>query len=188
VADHDIARFPPILQLVLLGLLAGYVILSLLARTRRFRWLWDDPGESRSIDHFIEYTALPVLVLAVAAAAVAHNWEQGAPLDGGWSLRELTFGPVTAGLGFMFIGAASVLRRRLDTSDASTPGSWIPLVAILLGIALLAVGATSLGRTVNRASPASPAPPPPSPAPDSPGSPPPPASTHGTPRPRSGAG
>lgn len=188
MADHDIARFPPILQLVLLGLLAGYVLLSLLARTRRFRWLWHDRAESRTFEHLLEYTLVPALVLAVAVAGVALNWEQGAPLDGGWSLRELTVGPVTAGLGVIFIGAASVLRRRIDISDASTPGSWIPLVAILLGIALMAVGVTSLGRTVKRASPASPALPPPSPALESPGSPPPPASTHGTPRPRSAAG
>ncbi len=186
--EHELARFPPILQLILLGLLAGYVAVSLLARTGRFPWLWDDPDEAGSLVHVLEYTVVPALVLFAAAVAVARGWETGAPLDGGWTVRELTFGPITAAVGVILIVVAGVLRRRLDISDGSAPGAWIPLVAMLLGMALLAVGVTSLGRTVKRASPASSAPPRTAPARASRGTPPPTASRTGRPRPRSGAG
>ena len=48
-----------------------------------------------------------------------------------------------------------MLGRGADLDDASRPAAWIPLVAILVGIALLAVGVTTVGRTVKRATPVS---------------------------------
>ena len=94
---HEILRFPPVLQLVLLGLLTGYVLLSFLARVAPgFRWLWRDRGDARDGAHVFVYTIVPTLMLAVAAAAVYVRWDPAAPLDGGWTLRELTLGPGTA--------------------------------------------------------------------------------------------
>lgn len=154
MTDHELTRFPPVLQLVALALLAAYVFLSILGRwSRRFRrMLWADPAESRTLAHLFVYTLVPGLILAVAVAAVALNWDASAPLDGGWSVRQLTLGPVTAALGMVVIVIGTLAGRRIDTSDASAPGAWIPLVSILLGIALLAVGVTTFGRTVKRMS------------------------------------
>jgi hypothetical protein len=149
---HEILRFPPVLQLVLLGLLAGYVLLSLVARVSPgFRWLWRDRGDARDGAHVFVYTIVPALMLAVAAAAVYLRWNPAAPLDGGWTLRELTLGPATALLGLVTVIVGQVLGRGRDLADASRPGAWIPLVTILLGIALLAVGVTTFGRTMKRA-------------------------------------
>jgi hypothetical protein len=149
--DHELARFPPVLQLAAVALLAGYVALSLLARlSPRFRWLWRDRAESRTTEHLFEYTIVPALVFAAAAAAVVLNWDATAPLDGGWSLRELTLGPAAALLGLAFVVGGQLAGRRAATADASRPGAWVPLVAILAGIALLAWGVTTLGRTVKR--------------------------------------
>ena len=45
--QHELLRFPPVLQLALLGLLAAYVVLSLLARVSPgFRWLWRDRADA----------------------------------------------------------------------------------------------------------------------------------------------
>jgi hypothetical protein len=154
MAEHELTRFPPVLQIVALALLAGYVFLSVLGRwSRRFRrMLWADPAESRTPAHLFVYTLVPGLILAVAVAAVALNWDASAPLDGGWSVRQLTLGPVTAALGMIVIVVGKVAGQRIDTSDASAPGAWIPVASILLGIVLLAVGVTTFGRTVKRMS------------------------------------
>jgi len=157
---HEILRFPPVLQLVLLGLLAAYVLVSLLARVAPgFGWLWRDRDEARGGAHLFVYTIVPALVLVVAAAAVYLNWEAAAPLSGGWTTRELTLGPGAALLGLVVIVAGQVLGRGAEHDDAERPAAWIPLVTILVGIALLAVGVTTLGRTVKRTAPATAAPP-----------------------------
>ena len=151
---HEILRFPPVLQLVLLGLLAAYVVISILARVAPgFGWLWRDRAGARDAAHLFTYTLVPALMLAVGTAAVVSRWDPAAPLDGGWTLRELTLGPGVALLGIVVILAGQVMGRGADLDDASRPGAWIPLVAILVGIALLAVGVTTLGRTVKRAAP-----------------------------------
>jgi hypothetical protein len=149
---HEILRFPPVLQLVMVGLLAAYVVLSVVARVvPGLRWLWRDRRELRTTTHLVEYTLVPALVLAAAAAAVVLSWDPAAPLDGGWTLRELTVGPGAALLGLVAIIAGQVLGRGAALDDASRPGAWIPLLAILVGIALLAVGVMTLGDTVKRA-------------------------------------
>lgn len=140
------------LQLVLLGLLAAYVLLSVLARVTGSRRLWRDRGESGGFWHLLGYTIVPALMLAVAAEAVYRSWDPAAPLDGGWSLRQLLLGPGMALLGLLVIVAGQVAGRATDLDDATRPGAWVPLVTILVGIALLAVGVTTLGRTVKRAS------------------------------------
>ena len=153
---HEILRFPPVLQLALLALLAAYVALSLLSRAAPgFRWLWRDRADAGTGSHVFVYTVVPALMLAVAAAAVVLNWDPSAPLDGGWTLRELTLGPGAALLGLVVVIGGQLMGRRADLDDASRPGAWIPLVAILVGIALLAVGVTAIGRTVKRAPPVS---------------------------------
>jgi hypothetical protein len=149
---HEITRFPPLLQLVLLALLAAYVLLSVLARVPGYRGLWEDRGESRTGMHLLGYTIVPALMLAVAAVAVYRSWDPAAPLDGGWSVRQLTLGPGMALLGLVAIVAGQAAGRATDLEDAARPRAWIPLVTILVGIALLAVGVTTLGRTVKRAS------------------------------------
>ena len=148
---HEITRFPPVLQLVLLGLLAAYVLVSVLARVTGSRWLWRDRSESRGFLHLLGYTIVPALMLAVAASAVWRSWDPAAPLDGGWSVRQLWLGPGMALLGLIVIVAGQVAGRGADLDDAARPGAWVPLVMILVGIALLAVGVTTLGRTVKRA-------------------------------------
>jgi hypothetical protein len=156
---QEITRFPPVLQLVLLGLLAAYVALSVLARVvPGLGWLWRDRGEVRAATHVIEYTLVPALMLAAAAAAVFLNWDSAAPLDGGWTLGELTMGPGAALLGLVVIVAGQVMGRSANLEDASRPGAWIPLVATLVGIALLAVGVMTVGGTVKRTAPATTAP------------------------------
>jgi hypothetical protein len=153
--DHELARFPPVLQLLALALLGGYVALSTFARVSpRHRWLFRDRADARSFEHLAEYTIVPTLVFVVAAAAVVLNWDPSAPLDGGWSLRELVLGPGAALLGGIVILAGQIAGRGAGTADASRPGAWIPLFAILAGIALLAYGVTTLGRTVKGATPA----------------------------------
>ena len=78
----EIAKFPPILQLVLLGLLAFYVLLSLLARVSpRLAWLWADPDEARGVVHWLEYTILPAMILAVASALFFGRM-LGVPIEG----------------------------------------------------------------------------------------------------------
>ena len=148
---HEVTRFPPVLQLVLLGLLAAYVLLSVLARATGSRRLWRDRGESRGFGHLLGYTIVPALMLVVAAEAVWRSWDPAAPLDGGWSVRQLLLGPGMALLGLLVIVAGQVAGRGTDLDDAARPGAWVPLVTILVGIALLAVGVTTLGRTVKRA-------------------------------------
>ena len=151
---HEILRFPPVLQLLLLALLAAYVLLSVFARVAGgFGGLWRDRDEARGGAHLFTYTIVPALMLLVAAAAVYRSWDPAAPLDGGWSTRELVLGPGAALLGLGVIVAGQVLGRGADLADASRPGAWVPLAAIVVGIALLAVGVTTVGRTVKRATP-----------------------------------
>ena len=149
---HEILRFPPVLQVAAVGLLAAYVALSVVARfAPGLGWLWRDRDEARGGLHLFEYTIVPALLLAGAAAAVVLYWDPAAPFDGGWTARELVLGPGVALLGLVVIIAGQVMGKGADREDASRPGAWMPLVAILVGIALLAAGVTSMGRTVKRA-------------------------------------
>lgn len=147
----EITRFPPILQLVALALLGGFVAVSVLGRlSARFRWLWRDVDEVHTREHLIEYTLVPALLFAGAVAAVVLEWDPGVPLGGGWSLRELTVGPTAAALGMIVLVLATAAGRHVDTSDASRARAWVPLALFVVGIALLAVGVLTLGRTVKR--------------------------------------
>ena len=149
--DHEISRFPPLLQVALLALLAGYVLLSVLARVSpRFSGLFDDPAEAHTAWHVVEYTLVPALVLAVAATAVVLRWDPGAPLGGGWSLRRWALGPVAALAGLLLVALASTVGRRggwLATPEGQR-WAWLPLVAMLAGMGLMAVGVVTLGRAV----------------------------------------
>ena len=151
---HEILRFPPVLQVAAVALLAAYVLLSIFARVLPgLGWLWRDRDEVRSATHLFEYTIVPALVLAGAAAAVVLHWDPAASFDGGWTVRELVLGPGLALAGLVVIIAGQVMGKGADLGDASRPGAWMPLVAVLVGIALLAAGVTSTSRTLKRASP-----------------------------------
>ena len=144
-------RFPPILQLVALGLLGIYVVTSVAARVvPSLDWLWDDARRARGGRHFVEYTLVPALVLAAAGTAVALNWNAAASLDGGWTLLELTLAPASLLLGGAMILLAKEAGARIDTSDALSSRAYVPLLLMLAGIGLIAFGAITLGRTVKR--------------------------------------
>jgi hypothetical protein len=124
------------------------VLISLLGRVSpRFHWLWADPREARTTSHWIEYTILPALLLAGAAAAVVLRWNPAAPMMGGWSIRQLVVGPGLALLGVLLVAAASVAQRARESAVRPAP-AWIPAVMMLLGLAALIVGVLALGRTV----------------------------------------
>jgi hypothetical protein len=157
--DHELVRFPPVLQLLALGLLAAYVALSIAARAvPGLRWLWRDRADVKTGMHLFEYTLLPALILAVAAAAVVVNWDPDAPLDGGWRLEELVIGPGAALLGLVLVLAGQSMGKGAAGMDPSRPLAWMPLVVILAGIGVMAVGVTTLGKTVKRAEPRAAAP------------------------------
>jgi hypothetical protein len=150
VGSDEITRFPPILQLAGVGLLAVYVVLSLLGRVSpRFRWLWANADEARTSAHWMEYTLFPALLLAGGVAAVIMNWNPAAPLTGGWTVRELVLGPGLALLGIVLVAAASVAQRARESAVKPAP-AWIPPVMMLFGLAALIIGVLTLGRTVKR--------------------------------------
>jgi hypothetical protein len=153
MGGDEIARFPPILQLAGVGLLAFYVVLSLLGRvSRRFDWLWADADEARTTTHWIEYTVVPALLLVGAAWAVIAKWNPAAPLTGGWTVRQLALGPGLAVLGIVLVAAASLAQRARESAVKPAP-AWIPPVMMLIGLAALIVGVLTLGRTVKRMEP-----------------------------------
>ena len=146
----EIARFPPILQLVMVGLLGAYVLLSLLGRVSpRFHWLWADPDAARGAVHWVEYTVIPALLLGGAVWAVVARWNPRAPLTGGWTVRELVLGPCLALAGVVLVAAASVAQRARESAVTPAP-AWIPAVMMLLGLAALVVGVLTLGGTVKK--------------------------------------
>jgi hypothetical protein len=153
MGGDEITRFPPILQLAGVGLLAAYVILSLLGRvSSRFSWLWADADEARTTTHLMEYTVFPAVLLAGAAWAVIANWKPGAPLTGGWTVREVALGPGLAVLGIVLVAAASLAQRARESAVKPAP-AWIPPVMMLIALAALIVGVLTLGRTVKRREP-----------------------------------
>jgi hypothetical protein len=150
MGGDEIVRFPPILQLAGVGLLALYVALSLLGRVSpSFRWLFADADEAATRAHWMEYTIVPALLLAGAVGAVVVNWNPAAPLTGGWTVRELALGPGLALLGVLFVAAASVAQRERESAVKPAP-AWIPPLMMLIGLAALIVGVLILGRTVKR--------------------------------------
>ena len=150
MGGDEITRFPPILQLAGVGLLALYVALSLLGRVSpRFHWLWADANEARTTTHWLEYTVFPALLLVGAVAAVIVKWNPAAPLTGGWTVRQLALGPGLAVLGLIFVAAASLALRARETAVSPAP-AWIPPAMMLIGVAALVVGVLTLGRTVKR--------------------------------------
>jgi hypothetical protein len=147
--------FPPVLQLAFVVLLGAYLIVSVLARlVPGWRGVWRDRSDVGTLDHFLEYTLVPALVWMAAVAAVVVHWDDGAPLDGGWTITELTVGPAAVLLGTALIVAVSVQRRKHEggetgeTADPAALRSWLPLLLMLLGMGTLAAGAWTLGRTV----------------------------------------
>jgi hypothetical protein len=148
--DHELTRFPPVLQLLALGLLAAYVLASVVGRlSDSFDWLWDEPEAVRSPAHVVQYTVLPACVLFAAAVAVYLNWDPGASLTGGWSIRQLTLGPIAALLGIVLVALASTIRKR-GGWVASGGSPWVLFLALVVGMALMAVGIFSLGRTMKK--------------------------------------
>jgi hypothetical protein len=150
--EHELTRFPPVLQLVALGLLAFYVLLSILGRlSDRFEWMWDRPDEVRSLGHVLSYTVTPALMLFAAGAWVVLGWKPEAPLTGGWTVRQLTLGPLAALAGLVLVALATTVQRRGGFVAADPGRAWFPLVALLVGMALMAVGIMTFGRTVKQA-------------------------------------
>jgi hypothetical protein len=145
----EIARFPPIVQLVVVGLLSLYVAVSIVGRlSPRFRWMWRDPRKRHRLGHIVEYTLIPAAILAASCAAVVYNWDYRVPLDGGWASTDLVLGPGAALLGGLLIVAAGILGRDADEMDPKALRSWLPFLLIVSGIALLAVGVFRFGRMV----------------------------------------
>jgi hypothetical protein len=118
----------------------------------RFRWLWADEDEARTLVHWLEYTVVPALLLAGAAWAVVANWNPAAPLTGGWTVRQLAMGPGLALLGLLLVAAASLAQRARESAVTPAP-AWIPALMMLVGVAALAVGVLTLGRTVKAGRP-----------------------------------
>ena len=153
MGGEEIVRFPPILQLAGVGLLALYVALSLLGRVvPSFRWLWADANAARTTSHWMEYTILPAILLVGAVWAVVARWNPAAPLTGGWTVGQLALGPGLALLGILLVAAASLALRARETVVKPAP-AWIPPVMMLVGLAALIVGVMTLGRTVKRMEP-----------------------------------
>ena len=151
MGPDGIARFPPVLQIAAVGVLAVYVLLSLLGRVSpRFHWLWADADEARTTTHWIEYTVLPAIMLVGATVGVVVNWNPAAPLLGGWTVRQLLLGPALAFIGVLLAAAASVAQRARDTAVSPAP-AWIPAVMMLAGLAALVVGVLSFGGTMKAA-------------------------------------
>ncbi len=153
---EDITRFPPIVQLLCVGLLSVYVLLSIIGRlSPHFRWMWRDPRKRHRLGHVLEYTLLPAAVLAVAATALVYNWDYRVPLDGGWMPADLILGPGAVLLGGLLIVTASILGRDADEMDPKALRSWLPFILVIIGIAVLAVGVFRVGRLATLAKPAS---------------------------------
>jgi len=149
----ELARFPPVLQLAAVGLLAFYVLLSLLGRvSSRFGWLWADANEARTTAHWLEYTIAPALLLAGALWVLIAKWDPAAPLSGGWTIRQLMLGPGLALLGVLLVAAASLAQRARESAVKPAP-SWIPAALMLIGLAAIVVGVLTLGRTTKRIAP-----------------------------------
>lgn len=151
--EHELTRFPPILQVLGLILLGTYVSSSIVGRlSDRFEWMWDSPRDVHKPLHVLEYTIVPALMFCVAAAAVVYNWNPGAPWSGGWTVGQLVLGPVAALVGLLLVALATTVNRRrgASASDPSQPLAWVPFVALLVGMGLMASGIFSLGRTLKR--------------------------------------
>jgi hypothetical protein len=149
LSTPEIALFPPIVQLVGLGLLSLYVIVSIIGRlSPRFRWLWRDPRKRHRLGHIVEYTLIPAAILTASSAAVVYNWDYRVPLDGGWATTDLLFGPGAALLGGLLIVVAGIAGRDADEMDPKALKSWLPFILVVSGIALMAVGVFRLGRVV----------------------------------------
>ena len=150
-AVQEITSFPPIVQLLCVGLLSIYVFVSIVGRlSPRFRWMWRDPRKRKRLGHVVEYTLIPAVVLAVAGTAVVYNWDYRVPLDGGWSAADVAFGPGAALLGGLLIVAAGLLGRDVDEMDPKALRSWLPFLMVVAGVTLMAVGVFRAGRVVNR--------------------------------------
>jgi hypothetical protein len=151
LAAHEVTRFPPIVQIVGLGLLAVYVLMSIVGRlSPRFRWLWRDPRKRNRFGHIVEYTLIPAAVLAAASVAVVYNWDYRVPLSGGWTTTDLILGPGAALLGLLLIVSATPLGRDADEKDATDLRSWLPFILVIAGIALMSVGIFRFGRAVKQ--------------------------------------
>ncbi len=148
---HEITRFPPILQIVGLVLLSGYVLVSIVGRlSPRFRWLWRDPRKRNRFGHVVQYTLIPAAILAAASVAVVYNWDYRVPLDGGWAASDLVFGPGAALLGGLLIVAATPLGRDGDEKDPTTLRSWLPFILVIGGLALMSLGVFRFGKVVKQ--------------------------------------
>jgi hypothetical protein len=151
LSSEEIARFPPILQIVGLVLLSVYVLVSIVGRlSPRFRWVWRDPRKRHRLGHVVEYTLIPAFVLAAASVAVVYNWDYRIPLSGGWAVTDLALGPGAALLGGFMIVAASALGRDVDEMDRAALRSWLPFLLVIAGIALMATGIFRFGRIVKQ--------------------------------------
>ena len=151
MTPDEITRFPPIVQIAGVVLLSGYVLVSIAGRlSPRFRWLWRDPRKRHRLGHIIEYTLIPAAVLAAATAVIVYNWDYRVPLRGGWSITDLVLGPGAAFLGGLLIVAATYLGRDADERDPTAFRSWLPVILVIAGIALMAVGIFRFSRIVKQ--------------------------------------
>jgi hypothetical protein len=142
--------FPPILQLVLLALLGTYVLVSVAARlSPALRGLWRDAEDVDGFEHVVGYTVVPALMLVAGVVTVVLGWDRNAPLDGGWTLAELTVGPISALLGVTLVVLAQ-LRGQRESSGTTGARAFLPLLLVLGGIGLIAFGAWTLGQTGKR--------------------------------------
>jgi len=146
LAVDEVARFPPIVQIAGLGLLAIYVIVSIVGRlSPRFRWLWRDPRKRHRLGHVFEYTLIPATILAVSGAAVVYNWDYRVPLSGGWTRTDFILGPGAALLGLLLVVAGTFLGRDADLKDPAVLRSWLPFILVIAGMAIMSVGVLRSG-------------------------------------------
>jgi hypothetical protein len=139
--DLPVWQLPPVLQVALVVALVAFTALSVAARfSPRLEWLWNEPREERGLEHVVQYTVVPALVTIAWTTGVVWNWSPATPWCGTWSVAAVVVAFVGVGGGFMSIITGATLGKRWDLSDASKPGSFVPLLLILGGIALLSGG------------------------------------------------
>lgn len=136
--ESVIDQAPPLIQVLLLAGLGAYVAVSIAARlVPAFgARVWDPHRRPSSGSHLVEYTVIPAIVFIAATAVVLSEWDSARPWLGSWTVAQTI---VRVGLSFYALGAiilASILNRRMDTSDARRASSWLPF-----GLVVSAIGA-----------------------------------------------
>jgi len=127
---------PPILQVLALGALSAYVLVTLTGRMAPAigRRIFAPGVDFRAVDHIIEYTVVPALVLAGAVAVVVTSWDASRSWFGDWAPWRVAVAAGLVAYAFAAVMAGTALSRRMDLSDATRMLSWVPLLLLVTGI------------------------------------------------------